>query len=66
MTSRPRLFLKIILKATSPQLLRAQVLDQLWRLRSENDQQYKVYWLSYAVMRIICLTTDRARFYNQR
>ena len=29
MTSRPRLFLKIILKATSPQLLRTQVSDQL-------------------------------------
>ena len=66
MTSRPRLFSKIILKATSPQLLPTQVLDHLWRLRSENDQQYKVYWLSYAVMKIICLTTARARFYNQR
>ena len=66
MTCRPRVFSKIILKATSPQLLRTQVLDLLWHLRSENDQQYKVYWLRYAVMRIICLTTDRARFYNQR
>ena len=34
--------------------------------RSENNQQRLVYWYSYAVIRMICLTTGRAWFNNQR
>ena len=46
-------------KSTSPQLLRSQDLDQLLRLgRGGNDTQYKVYWLSYAVIKMICLTSQ--------
>ena len=56
-----------IIKATSPQLVRSQDLDQLsWLRKSKNDQQRLVYWLSYTVIRMICLTTGRVRFYNQR
>ena len=35
---------------------------------SENDQYSLVYWLSYAVIRMIhvCLTTGQAWFYSQR
>ena len=57
----------VIIKATSPQTLCSQDLDQLSRLRrSENDQQRLVYWLSYAVIRVIWFTTGRAWFYYQR
>ena len=55
----------LLTKSTSPQLLRSQDLDhELSRLRrSGNDQgSIKVYWLRYAVIRMICLTTGRARF----
>ena len=59
--------IRVIIKATRPQLPLSQDLDQLSRLRrSENDQLRLVYWLSYAVIRMICLTTGRAQFYNQR
>ena len=41
----------VTIKATSPQILHSQDLDQLSRLRrSENDQYRLVYWLSYAVL----------------
>ena len=43
--------IRVTIKATSPQILRSQDLDQLSRLkRSENDQYRLVYWLSYAVL----------------
>ena len=42
--------IRVIIKATSPQILCSQDLDQLWRLRSENDEYRLVYWLSYAVL----------------
>ena len=42
--------IRVIIKATSPQILSSQDLDQLWRLRSENDEYRLVYWLSYAVL----------------
>ena len=35
-----------------------------WVRRSGRDQQNKVFWLSYAVIGMICLTTGRARFYS--
>ena len=48
--------IRVIIKATSAQLLRPQDLDQLLRLRrSENYQYRSVYWLSYAVIRMILL-----------
>ena len=43
--------IRVTIKATSPQILRSQDLDQLSRLRrSENDQYHLVYWLSYTVL----------------
>ena len=55
------------IKATNPQLLCLQDLDQLSRLRrSKNDQWCLVYRLSYPVIRMVCLTTGRVWFYNQR
>ena len=32
--------------------------------RSENDQKRLVYWLSYAVIRMICLTTGQKLIKN--
>ena len=59
--------IRVIIKATSPQLVCSQELDQLSQLRrGENDQKRLVYRLSYAVMRMIFLTTGKAWFYNQR
>ena len=53
---------EVLTKSTSPQLLRSQDYDQLSLLRrSGNDQHYKSYWLSNAVIRMIGLT-GRARF----
>ena len=49
----------------SPQLLSLQELDQLLRLsRSENDQKRLVYWLGYAVIRMICLSTSQKLIKN--
>ena len=58
----------VIIKARSPQLLLLQdLMDQLSRLRgNENDQEHLVYCLSYAVVRMICLTTGQAQFRNRR
>ena len=59
--------IRILIKATSPQLVCSQELDQLSQLRrGENDQKRLVYRVSYAVMRMIFLTTGKAWFYNQR
>ena len=58
--------IRATIKATSPEFLRSQDLDQLSRLRrSENDQEGLIYWLSYTVIRMISLTTGRVWFYNQ-
>ena len=53
----------VVIKAMSPQLLCLQdFIDQLSRLSgNENDQWRLVYWLSYAVIRMMCL-----QFYNLR
>ena len=48
----------VIIKATSPQLVRSQDLDQLSQLRRrENDQKRLVYRLRYAAIGMICFTT---------
>ena len=49
------------IKATSPQLVRSQDLDQLSQLRRlENDQKRLVYRLRYAAIGMICFTTGQA------
>ena len=48
--------IRVIIKAKSSQRLCSQDFDQR---RSENDQECLVYWLSYAVIRMICSTTSR-------
>ena len=53
--------IRVIIKATSPQLVPARDLGQLSQLRrSENDQKRLVYRLRYAVIGMICFIDYRS------
>ena len=53
--------IRVIIKATGPQLVPARDLGQLSQLRrSENDQKRLVYRLRYAVIGMICFIDYRS------